>query len=111
MSKTPPPPPYEHTTPLDWRIEQMNRADIQPAVSQLLALTNSDLHKIVDAKQAGATDEQLLSIFGSDSLPPRTTKHAAPPLELSDPARANTNPFKSDDAVSGGSIEELDPNV
>ena len=46
-----------------WRFDELWTAGYDSRTAELLALGESDLHKMVEAKKAGVTDDQALSIF------------------------------------------------
>ena len=46
-----------------WRFAQLWDAGYDSEVAELLAKSTADLHKLVDAKKAGCSDEQALIIF------------------------------------------------
>lgn len=77
---------------IDWRIECMNKAGVEPAVSQLLAISPADLHKILDTHGRGCSDALLLQIYDSDDRPPIN-----PISELDDPARRRIDPLSKPD--------------
>lgn len=47
----------------DWRNEVLRRAGIENMLALKLAKSESDLHKIVAAHEAGCDDETLVEIF------------------------------------------------
>lgn len=58
---------YEYTEQekvIDWRIECLNLAGVPPETSQLLALSDHDLHVMVEAALGGCKEELMLQIFG-----------------------------------------------
>jgi len=48
----------------NWRLEQLLEAGVRRTTAERLSKTDSDLHQIIEAKRAGATDVQLRKIFG-----------------------------------------------
>jgi hypothetical protein len=85
---------YEPTTPTDWRIEEMNRAGIHPSVSHLLAISpGADLHKMIEAHNAGCSDDLLLTIFQE----PPAKRSKALCAEMNDPVRDEKRPLSSEE--------------
>jgi hypothetical protein len=48
---------------ISWRREQLEHAGIRPKVALALSVSAADLHVMLAAKAAGASDEQLRRIF------------------------------------------------
>lgn len=46
-----------------WRFQQLWSAGYDSVAAELLALTKSDLHVMVEAKKAGCSDTHALAIF------------------------------------------------
>lgn len=48
---------------VDWRREALENVGVRKPIAAILAATDADLHVMLDAKLAGATDAQLKRIF------------------------------------------------
>lgn len=81
--------PYTPLTPTEWRTQELQRAGINKQVSRILGITKSDLHKILEAHQAGCPDDLLLTIYDDTEF--------TDPDELQDPVRNDDTPLSKRD--------------